>query len=267
MTFSVVAIDSATGQLGVAVQSKAFAVGTVVPWAMPGVGAVATQASTNLHYGPQALALLKEGMHPDAVIQRVTQADPGRKVRQLGMVDAQGRAAHYTGEHCLSWAGALRGDGWVCQGNTLAGPRVVDAMAETFVTTVGPLAERLLAALAEGQEAGGDSRGMQAAALLIVGANPSDPQGRVIDLRVDDHHTPIEELTRLYHICQRQQDQWAGDWSEYTGDLALLSEQLMRLRHIPSLQHLAEALSVPDGIKGRKISRKFREAILAERQK
>jgi uncharacterized Ntn-hydrolase superfamily protein len=261
MTFSVVAFDSATGQLGVAVQSKAFAVGTAVPWAQPGIGAVATQSLSNLHYGPQVLALLKDGVHPDEAIQQVTAADPGRKVRQLAVVDAKGRVSNYTGEHCLSYAGAIRGDGWSCQGNLLAGPRVVEAMAETFATTAGPLGDRLIAALAAGQEAGGDSRGMQAAALLIVGTDSGDPLGRVVDLRVDDHHTPIEELKRLYQIQQRLREQWSGDWVDYTGDIVLLTEKLMQLRQIPSLQHLAEALGIEGGIRGRKISRQFRQAI------
>lgn len=264
MTFSVAAFDSATGQLGIAVQSKAFGVGAMVPWALPGVGAVATQANVNLHYGPGALALLKEGLSPDQVIRRLVADDPAAKTRQLGIVDARGRAANYTGENCLHYAGALQGDGWTCQGNILAGPHVVEAMAEAFATSAGALAGRLIGALEAAQEAGGDVRGMQAAALLVVGENPGHPEGRLIDLRVDDHHSPIEELKRLYHLHMRINETWGGEWCDYSGDLVLVAEHVMQHLHIPSLQHLAEYLAVPEGIKGRKISRRLRDLIFTE---
>jgi len=267
MTFSLAAFDPATGQLGVAVQSKAFAVGAIVPWALPGVGAVATQANANRHYGPGALALLKEGLAPTQVIERLTAADEGRKIRQLGVVDARGRAANYTGENCLEWAGGLTGEGWTCQGNVLEGAGVVEAMAEAYLKTEGSFAERMLAALAAGQEAGGDRRGMQSASLLVVGDNPNDPAGRILDLRVDDHHTPIEELHRLYLVNQKLTEAFTGDWTDYAGNVVLITEQLMQRRSIPGLQGLAEALGVPNGIRGRKISKAFREAIERERAK
>ncbi|HLN64953.1 MAG TPA: DUF1028 domain-containing protein [Symbiobacteriaceae bacterium] len=267
MTYSMAAFDPATGQLGVVVQSKAFTVGSMVPWALPGVGAVATQANVNIHFGPRGLDLLKEGLAPDQVIERLLADDEGRKVRQIGVVDARGRSANYTGENCLRWAGALHGENWTCQGNILTGPRVVEAMAEAYTRASGSLADRLLAALSAGQEAGGDARGMQSAALLVVGENSGHPEGRLIDLRVDDHHAPIEELHRLYHIHQKLHENWSSEWCDYAGDLVLIAEQLMQMRQIASLQKLAEALHVPDAIHGRKISSAFRRAIFEERQK
>lgn len=266
MTFSMAAFDRASGQLGIAVQSKAFAVGAAVPWAAPGVGAIATQANTNIQYGPDGLALLRDGLTPAAAIQQLTAGDEGRKIRQVGIVDGQGRSANYTGENCLSWAGALSGDGWTCQGNILAGPGVVRAMAEAYTGASGPLPERLLAALAAGQEAGGDARGVQSAALLVVGPGADRPDGRLFDIRVDDHHKPIEELTRLYHVRKKLMDHYAAEWLEYEGDVVLIAEQLMQRRAIPSLHRLAEALGVPDGIRGNKISQRFRQAINLERR-
>lgn len=267
MTFSIVAFDPATGQLGIAVQSKAFAVGSAVPWLAAGVGAVATQANTNQHFGPRGLELLASGRKPSDVIQELTAADEGYKIRQVGIVDAQGRSATYTGENCMHWAGGLSASGWACQGNILAGPRVLEAMAQVYTTTEAPFAERLLAALAAGQEAGGDSRGMQSAALRIAGKNPNSPTGIITDLRVDDHHSPIDELIRIYHVGQKIRANFAGDWVDYAGDVVLSAEQIMQKLHIPSLQRLAEHLGVPDAIHGRKISQKFHQAIHAERQK
>lgn len=267
MTYSLAAFDRATGQLGVVVQSCAFSVGSRVAWAEPGVGAMATQANTNAHYGPNGLRLLRDGLTPDGVIKKLTTDDDGRKIRQVGLVDAQGRAANYTGDNCLPWAGGLTGDGWACQGNILAGPQVVEAMARAYTTAQGSLAERLLAALEAGQEAGGDTRGMQSAALLVVSAEASDhPEGRLIDLRVDDHHQPIEELKRLYHVWRKGYQSRHSEWLEYK-DVHLAVEQLMQQRGIPSLQKLAEALGVPDGVRGSKISLKLYEAVAAERKK
>jgi uncharacterized Ntn-hydrolase superfamily protein len=267
MTFSIVAFDAATGQLGVAVQSKAFAVGRAVPWLQAGVGAVATQANANPHYGPRGLVLLQAGYSPADALAELTQSDPGRKIRQVGIVDAQGRAATYTGENCLDHARGLAGDGWACQGNILASPDVVTAMAEAYTTTRAPFAERLLAALVAGQEAGGDVRGMQSAGLRIVGQNPNHPEGMLVDLRVDDHHSPIEELIRVYHVGQKAMEAVRGDYICYAGDIVYSAEFLMQKLHIPSLQGLADHLGIPDAIRGRKISQPFRQAIYAERQK
>jgi uncharacterized Ntn-hydrolase superfamily protein len=203
-TFSLVACDLDAGQWGVAVQSKFLAVGSVVPWAEPQAGAVATQAYANPRYGPDGLALLRQGLSAEEAVSRLTEADDGRDERQLGVVDAQGRAATYTGSSCLDWAGGRAGDGYAAQGNILVSEATVDALADTFASTEGTLAERLLAALAAGQAAGGDSRGQQSAALLVVErdggyAGLSDT---LVDLRADDHERPIEELARLHGLHQ-----------------------------------------------------------------
>lgn len=267
MTFSMAAIDRETGQIGIAVQSRAFAVGSRVPWAKPGVGAVCTQASTNTQLGPAGLDLLAQGLSPREVLDRLLAGDEGRKTRQVGILDIHGRAANYTGEHCLDWAGGLTGDGWTCQGNVLAGPQVLEAMAEAYARFDGPLAERLLAALKAGQEAGGDVRGMQSAALLVVGPDADRPDGKLIDLRVDDHDAPIEELQRLYKIHRRMVDTWHSGWIKYEGDVALMTEQVMRLRGVSSLKALADSLGVRNAISGSRISLSFFEAIMQERMK
>ncbi len=201
-TFSIVAFDPDTGDLGVAVQSKFLAVGAVVPYARAKVGAVATQSYANLLYGPEGLALLEAGLSPEEAIRRLTEKDPDARLRQVGIVDARGRAAAYTGDGCFPWAGHRVGPNVAVQGNILMGPETVDAMYETFVGARGDLAERLVAALAAGQEAGGDRRGQQSAALLVVreGGSYGGFTDRYIDLRVDDHPRPIEELARLLKL-------------------------------------------------------------------
>lgn len=198
-TFSIVARDMETGDLGIAVQSKFLAVGAVVPWARANVGAVATQAHANVAYGPDGLALLDTGLSAQAALDQLVSADPGRDARQAGIVDAQGRAASFTGPECSDWAGGYVGEGFCCQGNILAGPEVVSAMAEGYSTATGSFAHRLLTSLEAGQAAGGDSRGQQSAAILIVreGGGYSGGNDRWIDLRIDDHPSPIEELRRL----------------------------------------------------------------------
>ena len=199
-TYSIVACDLDAGQWGVAVQSKFLAVGSVVPWAEPGAGAVATQSYANPRYGPDGLALLREGRSAQEAVDELTRADEGRDQRQVGVVDARGGAATFTGSGCHDWAGGRTGDGYAAQGNILVSGETVDALAETFQSTGGALAERLLASLAAAQAAGGDRRGQQSAALLVVErdggyAGLSDT---LVDLRVDDHERPIEELARLY---------------------------------------------------------------------
>jgi uncharacterized Ntn-hydrolase superfamily protein len=202
-TYSIVACDLEAGQWGVATQSKFLAVGSVVPWAAPGVGAVATQAYANPRYGPQGLQLLAEGLSAAEVVARLTGADEGRADRQVGVVDAQGGGATYTGSDCMEWAGGLAGPGFAAQGNILVGEETVAALATTFTATDGrPLAERLLECLAAAQAAGGDRRGQQSAALLVVEkdggyAGLSDS---LVDLRVDDHPEPVAELLRLYDM-------------------------------------------------------------------
>ena len=202
-TFSLAACDLEAGQWGVAVESKFLAAGSLVPWAEPHVGAIATQAYVNPRFGPDGLALLREGLAAVEAVRRLTAADAERELRQLGIVDAQGRAATFTGRGCHDWAGGQTGAGYAAQGNILAGPAVVDALAETFEATAGrPLAERLLEALAAAQEAGGDRRGQQAAGILVVERDGGygGLSDVVLDLRVDDHERPIEELRRLYGL-------------------------------------------------------------------
>ena len=201
-TFSIVALDAATGELGIGVASKFLAVGAAVPWARTGAGVLATQAWANLSYGPAGLDLLEQGVPAEEVVRRLTEGDEDREHRQLGVVDRQGNAAAWTGKDCFNWAGHRMGKGYTCQGNILTGAAVVDAMAEAFERAGGPLPERLLAALESGQAAGGDSRGQQSAALYV--AKEKGSYGgfidRYVDLRVDDHPTPILELRKLLEM-------------------------------------------------------------------
>jgi uncharacterized Ntn-hydrolase superfamily protein len=204
MTFSIVACDLKAGQWGVAVQSKFLAAGAVVPFAQAGSGAVATQANANWSYGPRGLQLLAQGEPAAEVVRLLTEPDAGRETRQLGVVDAQGRAAAHTGRKCMDWAGHQVGEGYCCQGNILAGPDVVTSMARAFEAATGMLAERLVSALEGGQTAGGDRRGQQAAGLLVVQANAGygGYSDRLVDLRVDEHPAPIAELRRILVLYQ-----------------------------------------------------------------
>lgn len=201
-TFSIVGYDPENKEWGIAVQSKFLAVGAVVPWAKAGVGAVATQSFANTRYGPEGLALLESGLSAQAAVDRLVAADPDRAIRQVGIVDAQGRAASFTGEMCIGWAGSFIGKHYTVLGNMLVGEETLQAMAESFEQTQGPLPWRLLSALEAGQAAGGDVRGQQAAALLVVREKGGYGgwNDRAVDLRVDDHSQPIEELKRLYHL-------------------------------------------------------------------
>lgn len=201
-TFSIAAHDAARGEWGVAVQSRFIAVGAVVPWAEAGVGAVATQALANVRFGPDGLALLRKGTPAESVVRTLTAADPKRDERQLGVVDAKGGSAAFTGANCLDWAGHVVGNGFACQGNILLGRSVVESMARAYEATPGDLPERLLAALSAAQREGGDRRGMQSAALLIVREKGGYDEGsdRWVDIRVDDHPSPIEELKRVFKL-------------------------------------------------------------------
>jgi uncharacterized Ntn-hydrolase superfamily protein len=198
-TFSIAALDPVNGDLGVAVQSRFLAVGAVVPWARARVGAVATQAWANPSFGPSGLRLLEQGCGAQEAVDRLVADDEGRADRQLGIVDANGGSATFTGSACFDWAGGRSGAGYTAQGNILVSQATVDALAETFEATNGALAERMIAALAAGQAAGGDSRGMQSAAILVVREHGgySGFNDRYLDLRVDDHPSPIEELRRI----------------------------------------------------------------------
>ena len=201
-TFSIVAFDPKTGDLGVAVASKFLAVGSVVPYAKAGVGAIATQSFANTTFGPKGLELLRKGLTPSQVLKQLLASDKDREFRQVGIVDAKGRAAAFTGKKCLPWAGHIVGKGFAVQGNILAGEQVVKAMAKAFQETQGELAERLMAALEAGEQAGGDARGKQSAAILVVrkGAGYGGFDDRYIDLRVDDHPEPVKELRRILNI-------------------------------------------------------------------
>jgi len=233
-TYSIVACDLEAGQWGVATQSKFLAVGSVVPWAEPNVGAVATQSYANPSYGPDGLRLLRDGLSAEDTVTRLTDADEGRDQRQLGIVDGGGGAATYTGSGCHAWAGGRTGPCFAAQGNILVSGETVDALAETFQATApGPLAERLLDCLAAAQAAGGDKRGQQSAALLVVEKNAgyAGLSDTLIDLRVDDDAGPIEELRRLYGLHQGLFGRTPREeWIEIDEGLATeLRERLARL--------------------------------------
>ena len=232
-TYSIAACDLDAGQWGVATQSKFLAVGSVVPWAEPEVGAIATQAYANPRYGPDGLALLRDGKSAEEVVEILTAADGERDHRQLGVVDGKGRGASHTGSECLDWAGGRTGPCYAAQGNILVSAATVDAIAETFEAATGPLAERLLDCLDAAQAAGGDSRGQQSAAILVVErdggyAGLSDS---VVDLRVDEHPRPLEELRRIYVMHQAIFGKTpASMWLDVDDELAAeLGERLARI--------------------------------------
>ncbi|WP_417737843.1 DUF1028 domain-containing protein [Rosistilla oblonga] len=201
-TYSIVAFDPQTQELGVAVQSKIPAVGAIVPWVKAGVGAIATQSFSNTQYGPDGLSLLAEGKTAAEAIEILTNGDPGRGRRQIGIVDAAGNAATFTGEGCMAWAGGKTGRHYAVQGNILVSEEVVDAIAAGFEQSQGELATRLIDALQAGQAAGGEKRGMQSAALYIAreGWGYAGLNDRYRDIRVDDHADPITELRRVYQL-------------------------------------------------------------------
>jgi uncharacterized Ntn-hydrolase superfamily protein len=199
VTYSIVARDAESGELGVAVQSRAFRSGGGVPWALPGIGAVATQSFAERSYGPLGLELLRAGKTPEQALTALVAADEDAEVRQVAIVDAQGRTAAHTGADCIAEAGHLTGDGYSVQANIMRSADVWPAMAEAFEAATGPLARRLLAALDAAEAAGGDWRGQQAAGLLVVPA-VGQPWERVSDVRVDDHPTPLAELRRLLDV-------------------------------------------------------------------
>ena len=269
-TFSICAADPAAGEVGVAVQSKYFAVGAVVPWARAGVGAVATQAAGVAAYGPAVLELLAGGLAPDEALEHALAGDPGHETRQVGVVAADGSAAALTGSECLSWAGHRVGSCYAAQGNILAGEAVVAEMERAFLGTPGALAGRLVAALEAGQAAGGDVRGQQSAAVVVerVGAAAESRDGvdRVCDLRVDDHPEPIAELRRLlgihlvwdplrratrFHAPGRYEGGvalLAGALAAHGEDAALLFDlacfESLAGRHGDALAHLGRALEL-----------------------
>ena len=217
-TFSIVAADPASGEVGVAVASRFFAVGSVVPFAKAGVGAVATQSFANTTYGPRGLELMERGVAADEVVKILTRSDDGRDQRQLGVVTAAGVAATYSGAKCNAWAGGRSGPNYAVQGNILAGEAVVTSMERAFLDSKGKtLAERLYAAIVAGDKAGGDARGRQSMALLVVRAKGGYGgfTDRAIDLRVDDHADPIVEMGRLLGIGLVN-DLWNQGWTAFT---------------------------------------------------
>jgi uncharacterized Ntn-hydrolase superfamily protein len=255
-TFSIAACDLEEGQWGVAVQSKFLAVGSVVPWAEPQVGAIATQAYANPSYGPKGLALLREELGARQVVEQLIAGDDDRNGRQVGVVDGSGTGAAWTGSDCLDWAGHRTGPCYSAQGNILVSGATVDALAETFEATEGrPLAERLLEALAAAQAAGGDSRGEQSAALLVVERNGGYAalSDVLVDLRVDDHEHPISELARVYAL----HDQLFGRtprryWLPLEGELrAEVDERLGQLGH-DSLDAWAGVANLEERVDGDK---------------
>lgn len=201
-TFSIVARDPDTGELGIAVQSKFLAVGMAVPWAKAGAGAIATQAAANLDYGEVGLKLLEKGYTAQQTLEALLALDEGREERQVGIVDPQGNAVSFTGKNCFDWAGGATGENFACQGNILVSEATVQALKDTFLSTTGTLARRLVKALDAAQHAGGDKRGRQSASLLVVKEKGSygGYNDRYIDLRVDDHPDPIVELARLLDL-------------------------------------------------------------------
>ena len=240
-TYSIVACDLADGQWGVAVQSKFLAVGSVVPWAEPHVGAIATQSYANPRYGPDGLALLREGRSADEVVEALTAADDGRAERQVGVVDGRGGAATFTGDACHDWAGGRTGDCYAAQGNILVSAATVDALAVTFEANAHlELGQRLIECLAAAQLAGGDRRGQQSASLLVVekDAGYAKLSDTVIDLRVDDHERPIAELRRLFSLHQELFGATPPeDWVEVDHALAAeLRERLSKLGHDGDLE-------------------------------
>lgn len=216
-TFSIVGYDPATGELGIAVASRFFAVGNVVPWAKAAVGAVATQSYANTSFGWRGLELLEKAHSPEEVRDLLVQDDDDPAHRQFGIVDAKGRSVTYTGDKCIAWAGGRAGANYAVQGNILVGEAVVVAMEKTFLETEGTLADRLYAALMAGDAEGGDARGRQSAAMLVVkeGAGYGGYTDRAIDIRVDDHPKPFKELGRLLNIAQMNYS-WNEAWTLFT---------------------------------------------------
>ena len=232
MTFSIVAYDPERKEWGVAVQSKFIAVGSIVPWAKSGIGVIATQAWANTSYGPKGLALLEQGLTAEDVISILTKKDEKREDRQVGIVDSYGNAASFTGSRCFDWAGHIVGEHYSCQGNILVSEDTVLAMSQAYRETKGDLALKLLTVLEEGQEAGGDSRGKQSAALLIVkekGAYDGRTD-RYVDVRVDEHEHPIKELRRvfeLYNLSLLKRDE-PDDKVKLEGDIMKAVKEVLK---------------------------------------
>ena len=244
-TFSIVAYDPVTGDLGVAVASRYFAVGAVVPWADAGIGAVATQAGVNVGYGPRALELLRQGLTAQQVMDKLFEEDtfPGKDGRQIAIVDAKGNIAVFTGDAANAWRGHVKGKTWSAQGNILVGQHVVEAMGRAFDNTDDELAERLYAALKAGDDAGGDSRGRQSASILVVrkGGGRNTNNDRYVFVNVDDHPDPMHELRRLMNIQMsiNHQSALGRSMRDNNFDAALRSaEKLATYQPLDPAQHV-----------------------------
>ncbi|HKH48223.1 MAG TPA: DUF1028 domain-containing protein [Thermoanaerobaculia bacterium] len=270
-TFSIVAIDPANGDLGVAVASRYFSVGSVVPWAMAGVGAVATQANVNVGYGQQAIDLLRQGLTAQQVLARLLAEDPfpGKEGRQVAIVDAKGNVAVYTGPSATPWAGDRKGATWSAQGNILVGPQVPEAMGRAFESTRGELAEKLYAALKAGDDAGGDARGRQSASLLVVrkqgGRNINND--RYVYVNVDDHPQPLMELRRLLDLNLAYLYAGAADRAQEKGDpKGALEAARTAARYAPGNAYVRRTLGFLEYLSGDKEAalRELRAAQAAE---
>ena len=212
-TFSIVAIDKEAGEMGVAVQSHWFSVGSIVAWAEPGVGAIATQSLVNVSFGPRGLELLKSGKMPQEVLQELLNSDDGKAFRQVSIINTNGDVSTHTGEKCIADASHITGDGYSVQANMMLNDKVVPAMSEAFKNSTGPLAERMIEALKAAQKAGGDIRGQQAASLLIVKTKSTGKiwEDRLIDLRVEDHPEAVNEIARLLKVFRAYEHMNNGD--------------------------------------------------------
>lgn len=226
-TYSIVARDAETGDMGVAVESHWFSVGSLVTWAEAGVGAIATQSFVNPAYGPEGLKLLKEGLSPQQVVDKLTAEDEGRDLRQLAIIDSKGRSATYTGKNCIPDAGHISGENFSVQANLMLNDKIWPAMSKAFSETKGTLAERMVAALEAAQAAGGDIRGKQSAAILVVKAKSSGKvwEDRIVDLRVEDHPEPVQELKRLLNVHMAYQHMNNGDLAVEKGDMKKAVEE------------------------------------------
>lgn len=234
MTFSIVAADLAAGDWGVAVASKFPAVGSVVPWARAGVGAVATQSWANTSFGPRGLELMGSGLTAEETVRRLTAEDHGREKRQVGMVDVAGSPATFTGTECMEWAGGRAGERYACQGNILVGPEVVEALARRFEEAEGDLVDRLIASLVAADRAGGDRRGRQSAALLVVreGGGYEGFTDRYVDVRVDDHPQAVDELVRVFEVYDKELLVRTDEILDLTPELVMdLQRRLTKLGH------------------------------------
>lgn len=250
-TFSIVAANPETGEVGVAVQSKFLAVGSVVPWAKANVGAVATQSWANTAYGPEGLELLEKGLSPEEVIDKLIADDPGRSLRQVAVINSDGEASAFTGHECYDWAGHKIGKHHSCQGNILVSEKTVSEMSRAFEESEGSLAERLLTAISAAQHAGGDSRGKQSAAVYVLqeGAGYGGYNDVKVDLRVDDHPEPIEELQRLYELHKMYAAPSEEKVAIEEGVLETVVEHLVKADLLESVDHTSYDEKVKEALK------------------